>query len=120
MSNTGDAGQVAKAAKLEKARSIEHEKDIKDLLATPAFRRVIWTWLVEMLTYSSTFAGELSHVSAYQNGQQDFGKRIREQLESVDEEKYNLMRHEARLRTETDEKPKKEIEAKQPKENEDD
>lgn len=102
MKNTSDAGQVAKAKKMQEMAEQEQEKDLKHLLDDPAFRRVIWVWLSDLSPMSGIFCGEDTHLMAYKSGKQDFANRMTAELAGASEEKYNLMRHEAALKQENE------------------
>lgn len=91
--NVGDAGSVAVARANDKRHRDEQIKDLKDLLALPAFRRLIWRLLGRARVFESIDAAD-EHRRSYNIGVQDFGHFLMAEIIEADEEGFLKMQKE--------------------------
>lgn len=92
--NAANVAQVKNAGMSVKEREKQLDKDLRELLASPVFRRVAWRLLERFGVYRSTFALE-SNQMAFNAGEQNLGLWFLAWLTRVDQEAMFTMMREA-------------------------
>ncbi len=115
--NAGDKRQVKSLRELERLIHGRRQDALRALMSTEAGRLVVWAWLSDSGLYSSVFDTQTVRMAAMA-GQQAFGQKLLAEVIAVDEELYELMAREARLRARQDEAQRRAIELEAERENE--
>lgn len=94
--NAGDRRQVRAAGRLERVREERWIDNLREVMATPQGRIVMWELLRRAGIYRSVFNTHGS-VQSYNVGRQDFGHELMAELLRLGDEPYLLMESEARM-----------------------
>lgn len=81
--NAADPGQIENAKHRARLRTDQLAKDIRELLALPAFRRVLFWLIGQCNVYASPFRTD-PHTTALEVGRQETGRMLIAELNAID------------------------------------
>lgn len=93
--NASDEGQQDDGRRVMSERAQLERSDFAALLGTPQGRRVFARLIQRCGVMRTPFAGEATHVTAFQCGEQNIGLELSANAERYVPELYRLMREEA-------------------------
>lgn len=79
----GSEAVAQKRAQTRAAKQLEADNDFRAVVANAAGRRVVFDLLSDAGVYRSSFAGEQSHLTAFNEGRRDTGLRLMDRFERV-------------------------------------
>jgi len=94
MYDVGDPEQVERAQQADELRRIEEHDLLRTVLNTYEGRAVFSILFRHTRLESMSFAGELTHTTAYNEGRRKIGKDMRDLLFTVAPERYSMVRDE--------------------------
>jgi hypothetical protein len=94
--NAADPRQVKRAERLDRDSAAMFTGNLREVLATPAGRLVLWELVARAGVYKSIWTPN-SEIH-YRAGRQDYGHELLASILEADEQLYELMEREARAR----------------------
>ena len=93
--DSSDPEQVDKAEQAAGLRTLEQFRAVSVVLSTYEGRAFVWMLMQKTQVGQSAFAGELTHMTAYNMAHRDIGEWARNWVFTVAPERYTIMEREA-------------------------
>ncbi len=96
MTDHGNYQVVKKAKRKKKTQEQLQQEELRELLVQKGARRFIWTLLCECGIHNISFCGELTHETAFKEGQRNIGNKLIAMLEKAKPDSYMAIYNEFR------------------------
>lgn len=92
--NADDKRQIGKAKRKEEVLALREAVDLRDVLALPAGRRLIWRWIGDHGVFHTSFRSNALEM-AFREGRRDIGLRMLAEVEEASPDLFLQMQQEA-------------------------